>query len=108
MLGRYSESIVILERCLRYREKDYFYKNLGDAYFSISIYEKAIYNYEKALKINAHNDEAHYNLAVCLYIQENYFNAKLAILKAIEVNSMNENYHELRRNIELRIASNNY
>jgi|JI10StandDraft_1071094.scaffolds.fasta_scaffold2061385_1 tetratricopeptide (TPR) repeat protein len=69
MLGRYSESIVILERCLRYREKDYFYKNLGDAYFSISIYEKAIYNYEKALKLNDHHDEAHYNLAVCLYIQ---------------------------------------
>lgn len=45
ILGRYSESIVLLERCLRYREKDYFYKNLGDAYFSISIYEKAIYNY---------------------------------------------------------------
>ena len=45
ILGRYSESIVLLEKCLRYREKDYFFKNLGDAYYSISIYEKAIYNY---------------------------------------------------------------
>lgn len=69
ILGRYSESIVILEKCLRCREKDYFYKNLGDAYFSISIYDKAIYNYEKALKLNESYDEAQYNLAVCLYIQ---------------------------------------
>lgn len=103
ILGRYSESIVLLEKCLRYREKDYFYKNLGDAYYSISIYEKAIYNYEKALKLNDHHDEAHYNLAVCLYIQENYQFAKLSILKAIEINSSNESYHELSRNIDTRI-----
>lgn len=84
---------MILERCLRYREKDYFYKNLGDAYFSISIYEKAIYNYEKVLKLNDHHDEAHYNLAVCLYIQENYYNAKYSIQKAIEINPLCEQYH---------------
>ena len=69
VLGRYSESIVLLERCIRCREKDYFYKNLGDAYFSISIYEKAIYNYEKCLRLNDQYDESHYNLAVCLYVQ---------------------------------------
>ena len=45
VLGRYSESIMILEGCLSHREKDYLFKNLGDAYFSISIYDKAIYNY---------------------------------------------------------------
>ena len=56
--------------------------------------------------MNDHNDEAHYNLAVCLYIQENYHNAKLAILKAIEINSSNENYHELSGNIDTRM--NNY
>ena len=83
VLGRYSESIVVLEGCLRHREKDYLFKNLGDAYFSISIFEKAIYNYEKALKLNDGYDEAHYNMAVCLYMQENYFNAKLAIKKAL-------------------------
>lgn len=105
MLGRYSESIVLLEKCLRYREKDYFYKNLGDAYYSVSIYEKAIYNYEKTLKLNDHHDEAHYNLAVCLYSQENYHNAKLSILKAIEINSSNEHYHELKSNIETKITN---
>ena len=91
---------------MRYREKDYFFKNLGDAYFSISIYEKAIYNYEKALVLNDHHDEAHYNLAVCLYIQENYQHAKLAIQKALEINAANESYQELRSNLEARI--NNY
>ena len=58
------------------------------------------------MKLNDHHDEAHYNLAVCLYIQENYHNAKLAILKAIEINSSNENYHELSGNIDTRM--NNY
>jgi len=52
LMGRYSESIRILEDCLKYKEKDSLYKNLGDAYFSLSIYEKAIYNYEKALILN--------------------------------------------------------
>ena len=48
-LGRYSESISILERCIEYLKKDIFYKNLADAYYSIGIYEKAIYNYENAV-----------------------------------------------------------
>lgn len=64
---------------MKFKEKDCLYKNLGDAYFSISIYEKAIYNYEKALVMNEIYDEAQYNLAVCLYIQQNYHNARLAI-----------------------------
>ena len=33
------------------------------------MHEKAIYNYEKSLKLNPNNDECSYNLAVCLYIQ---------------------------------------
>ena len=37
MLGRYSESIMAMEKCLRYRRKHYFYKNLADAYFSLGI-----------------------------------------------------------------------
>ena len=45
MLGRYSESIVILEECLKYKPHEKVYKNLGDAYFSIGILEKASYYY---------------------------------------------------------------
>jgi rhomboid protease GluP len=45
MLGRYSESIVVLEKCLKFRRKHYFYKNLADAYFSLGIPEKAAMNY---------------------------------------------------------------
>ena len=29
-------------------------------------------------------DEAHYNLAVCLFVQENYYNAKLSITRALD------------------------
>lgn len=54
---------------MKYQEKDTLFKNLADAYFSIGIFEKAIYNYEKAIKTNENYDEGHYNMAVCLYIQ---------------------------------------
>lgn len=37
-------------------------------------------------------DEVHYNLAVCLYIQENYHNARLSIRKALEQQPKNEQY----------------
>ena len=69
MLGRYSESISILEKCLQYSKKDIFYKNLGDAYYSIGIFEKAIFNYEHAVHLNDSLDEAYYNMSVCLFQQ---------------------------------------
>lgn len=72
MLGRYSESISILEKCIQKNERDIYYKNLGDAYFSIGIHEKAAINYEKAVKMNPDMDEALFNLAVCLYVQGHF------------------------------------
>lgn len=72
MLGRYSESISILEKCLEHSNKDIYFKNLGDAYFSIGILEKAAFNYEKAVSLNSELDEAYYNLAVCLYTQGHF------------------------------------
>lgn len=49
MLGRYSESIVILEQSLKGKPNEKIFKNLGDAYYSIGILEKASYYYEKAV-----------------------------------------------------------
>jgi tetratricopeptide (TPR) repeat protein len=72
MLGRYSESIGILERCLAYSKRDIYYKNLADAYFSIAIYEKASRNYEQAIQLNSYFEEAYYNVAVCYYMQDHY------------------------------------
>jgi tetratricopeptide (TPR) repeat protein len=45
MLGRYSEAIPLLERCMQVKEIDRLFKNLADAFFQIGIYEKAAYNY---------------------------------------------------------------
>ena len=42
-------------------------------------------------------------MSVCLYMQENYFNAKLAIQKALGMQPDNEAYRELLTNIETRI-----
>lgn len=33
--------------------------------------------------MNTTNDECHYNLAVCLYLQESYQNAKNAVKRAL-------------------------
>jgi tetratricopeptide (TPR) repeat protein len=84
---------------LKYQEKDTLFKNLADAYFSIGIFEKAIYNYEKAIKTNENYDEGHYNMAVCLYIQENFQYARLAIRKALDIQPKNESYIELEGHI---------
>ncbi len=55
LLGRFSESIPILEKCIEVKKKDIFYKNLGDSYFNLGIVEKAIINYENALILNDDN-----------------------------------------------------
>lgn len=52
MMGRYSEAVPVLERCLQIKESDRLYKNLADAFFLLGIPEKAVYNYEKALSMN--------------------------------------------------------
>jgi tetratricopeptide (TPR) repeat protein len=56
--------------------------------------------------MNDQLDEAHYNLAVCLFGQLNYNNALLSIKKAIDLYPTNMQYHELHKNIVTRI--NNY
>lgn len=62
---------------------------MADAYFSIAIYEKAILNYENAIKMNSQMEEALYNLAVCYYIQEHMHEAKLNVSKALKINPKN-------------------
>jgi len=44
-------------------------KNLADAYYFSSNYEKAITFYEKAVKLSPLYDEAYHNMAVCHYLQ---------------------------------------
>lgn len=67
------------------------------------MFDKAIFNYEKSVKMNSHNDECHYNLAVCLYLQQNYENSKLSIKRALEIQPKNEAYLELEGHIGSKI-----
>lgn len=89
MLGRYSESISILEKFVQQSERDIYHKNLGDAYFSIGIFEKAVLNYERAVRINPQLDEALFNLSVCLYTQGNFHEAQLHIQRAVALSPNN-------------------
>lgn len=54
-------------------------KNIADAYYFSSNYEKAVSFYEKTLKLSPKYDEAYHNLAVCFYLQENYRSANNAL-----------------------------
>lgn len=103
MLGRYSEAIPLLERCIQVKEIDRLFKNLADAFFMIGIYEKAAYNYEKAIAINGSTAEAHYNLAVCMYAQENYYNALLCIENALKLSPKETGYSELKDEIKQKL-----
>ena len=99
LLGRFSESIQILERCLQVCKKDILYKNLGDAYYNLGITEKAVFNYEKVVVLNEENHEALYNLAVCLFSQKNYESSKLKVQRALMIDQKNDNYMELYKQI---------
>lgn len=68
------------------------HKNLGDALFNLGNNDRAIYHYERATKIDEKYDEAYYNLAVMLYLQESYYNAKMNIDKAVRYQPKNTSY----------------
>jgi rhomboid protease GluP len=82
------------------------HKNIGDAYYNMSLTNKAVYHYEKAITLNDKYDEAFYNLAVILYTQESYFNAKMNIDKAIALQPDNDQYQELLLAVKERILMN--
>ena len=93
---------MILQKCLRFRRKHYFYKNLADAYFCLGIPEKAAMNYQKAVKLDGEYDQAFYNLAVTQYMQEEYSSALVNIREALRIDRTNESYVELEREIGLK------
>ncbi len=60
-------------------------------------------NYQKAVKLYEQYDEAYYNLAVTQFIQEQYSSAQLSARNALRLQSDNEAYQELCKEIEKRI-----
>ena len=52
MLGRYNEAIGYIIGKLQKIDHEKLHKNLADAYFSVNTSDKAIYHYEKAIKLN--------------------------------------------------------
>lgn len=68
IMGRFSETIKILEKYLILKKHEKLYKNLGDALMSLGKYHEAIKNYQNAIKLKDNFDEACYNLAACYYI----------------------------------------
>lgn len=45
-----------------------------------------------------------YNLAACIFIQGNFFNADIWITKALEIDSTNQDYQLLKKEILKRLV----
>lgn len=72
--GRYAEAVQGYEAILAQgAESATLYLNLGNAYFKSGMNAKAILNYNKALRIDPSDEDAHYNLAIA----ENYVQDKI-------------------------------
>ena len=61
----YEKAIDIYEKVLKTAPTTATYTNLGNAYYRSKNIPKAILNYRRALKIDASNDVADFNLRVC-------------------------------------------
>ena len=61
----YEKAIEIYEKVLKTAPTTAAYTNLGNAYYRNKNMPKAILNYQRALKVDASNDVADFNLRVC-------------------------------------------
>lgn len=75
-MGRLNEAIRILLKALRISEDSITFANIAGAYWEIGEYEKAAYNYRRALDIDPTFHEAHYNI-INLYMDMNALYAAL-------------------------------
>ncbi len=60
--GDYKQAIALYETIAHEGESDVLYYNLGNAYYKNNQIGKAILNYERALRLNASNEDAEFNL----------------------------------------------
>ena len=97
--GQYDEAIAEFEQCLKdpvYSTPDKAAYNIGVAYFNKKDIDKAIENYEKAVKLKNDNAGALYNLAFCLQDKKNYAKALEYYKKVVNVDpSFKEAYHRI-------------
>ncbi|CAA6802365.1 MAG: Unknown protein [uncultured Sulfurovum sp.] len=69
---------------------------LGNAYYKLKAYDRAMFWYEKAIEINPKHENAYLNMGNACYRQQEYINAIASYEKAIEINSKHENaYYNL-------------
>ena len=76
----YKEAATEYETLLSEGINDELFYNLGNCYFRMNEFPQAILNYQKALKMNPHHEEAFENLRLCLekvgaqeYIEDELF-----------------------------------
>lgn len=76
--GKFDEAIAQFEQCVKdpaYSTPDKAWYNLGVAYFHNKDIDKAIYNYERALRIQSDNINPMFNLGFCHETKEDYSKA---------------------------------
>ncbi len=82
--------------------------NIAGIYWELNNYEKAIYFYNKSLKINEEIIDTHFNLINLHYENNNLFMAYLCSLNLIEVFPKDKQARQLANEILIDIAIANY
>lgn len=61
-------------------------------------------NYERAVRLNSHNDEALFNLAVCLFTQGNFHEAQVHANRAIALSPNNQAYTDIGAELKKKLT----
>lgn len=92
--GLSNEAIEDYKKCIekKVRLKD-AYKGLAYEYTKIKTYDKAIEAYELAISADPNNANLYYHKAKVLILLEKYYEAKVEINKAIDIDACADYYH---------------
>jgi tetratricopeptide (TPR) repeat protein len=84
-LGRYREALEDCQKCLKIKEDETGYYNLGQVYEKLEMYEEAEQAYRLSLEENRKLPESHYALASLLFRMENYASAYSSVSEVLKL-----------------------
>lgn len=104
-LGRLGEARGILHRAERIEPKDPItYANLAGVYWDLEEFDRAIFYYSEALKLNPSLEDIHFNL-INLYMEIGYFYiAYTTALNFVDMFPANEEIKEVMEDIMINLA----
>jgi tetratricopeptide (TPR) repeat protein len=84
-LGRYQEALDDCQRCLKLKEDEKGYYNLGQVYEKLEMYDEAEAAYRNSIEKNRRMAGTHFALASLLYRTGNYNGAYSSVMEVLEL-----------------------